>query len=38
MLAFQTRDSDRRKKICESVPERFRRCINADRYQLDYLK
>jgi hypothetical protein len=38
ILAFQTIDSDLCKKVCESVPERLTRCIDADEQQFEHLK
>jgi len=38
ILAFQTIDSDLCKKICESVPERLKRCIDAGGHQFEHLK
>jgi hypothetical protein len=38
ILAFQTIDSDLCKKVCESVPERLKRCIDAGGHQFEHLK
>jgi hypothetical protein len=35
--AFSSLDSDLCKKVCESVPERLQRCIDADGYQFEHL-
>jgi hypothetical protein len=35
--AFSTLDSDRCKKVCELVPERLQRCIDANGHQFEHL-
>ena len=35
--AFATVDSDLCHKVCESVPERLQRCIDANGHQFEYL-
>ena len=36
--AFSSLDSALCKKVCESVPERFQKCIDADGHQFEHLK
>jgi hypothetical protein len=38
VTAFHTLDTDLCKKVCESVPERLQRCIDADGHQFEHLK
>lgn len=35
--AFSTINSDLCQKVCESVPDRLQRCIDADGYQFEHL-
>jgi hypothetical protein len=35
--AFSPLDSDLCKKVCESVPERLQRCIDANGHQFEHL-
>ncbi|CAF3410413.1 unnamed protein product [Rotaria socialis] len=35
--AFSALDSDLCKKVCESVPERLQRCVDANGHQFEHL-
>ncbi len=37
VTAFHTIDTGLCKKVCESVPERLQRCIDADGHQFEHL-